>query len=217
MKSTSIAVLLLSLPACAFAVEKPDGILGIDEIWAGYSYNKYDYGYYGYGSDNLDVVGVGLGKNVIDNGKFGVDAGFCYSHAYGDGFMDWYDYEADTLSANATAFFKGTVSPYVSIGVSYSKVEIDYSYAYYEDENDDCWTTFGTVGLEIRIVHGLSGRVFVEEAHACSGETPSNQTIYGASLSYWFTDRIGFSIEESYSNYIHVDAWATSATLRYHF
>jgi len=215
MKTAVFAAIVFAIPAFAFAHENPDGTLGTDYVGVFGTYYYDDYGYYGTGSDDYSGFGLCVNKNVIDSAKYGVDAYFKYYHIT-DSSAD-YDYTQNSFVGSATAFYKGTLSPFVSGIVFCHNADIDYTSAAYEDDSKTSWELSLKVGVEFHIAPGLAASVAVAENHYCSYYTPKNATQYSVGLSYWFTERVGLIVSQTYKNCSHIDEYSTTFTVAYHF
>jgi hypothetical protein len=217
MKTSHAILALLAVPSCIFAAEKPDGVIGTDYVNAFYTYYSDNYGYYNMSDETFNGFGVGVNKNVINGEKYRVDAGMKYYYVHSLDNGDVYDYTQNTIAASGTVFMKGMVSPFVGATVFYHFSDVDYKGTDSFDDSDTSWVVSGKVGVEIHLMPGLSGTVFVAESHDCDGDYPANSTQYGFSVAYWFTGRMGLSVGETYISTCHIDEYATTVSLMYHF
>jgi hypothetical protein len=217
MKNLLTVVALLSIPAAGLlAADKPCGILGVDSVAVYGTYYNDDYSHYHEADYNSKSVGVILNKNVLDAPKYGVDVRAQYYFVTNVSGRELYDVDQNSGKVSGVVFLKGVVSPYFAGSVYFHHHSVDYKDAT-PDLSSDGWALDAEGGLEFHLLPGFSGNVYVSENHSCDDSYPKNITRYGASLMYWFTDKVGVSVGEVYESYDHIDSYATTVSMRYHF
>ena len=221
MKTTQIKSVipflsLLVMPLSGFAAERPDGLLGVDTLSAGYTYYHDDYGYYNAADECAYSLNLLLNKNLWSNADYGLDARARYFYVTNLSGSNVYDMDQHNGELGANFFMKGRIRPYVGASVYYRHAEVKEK-ATGVDTTDSEWQLEGRAGVEFIIAEGFSANVNIAETHSCEAYSPKNVTRYSASLAYWLNDRVGFTLGEAYTPHQHVDSYSTMFTVLYHF
>lgn len=207
---------LLSLPFANVSAEKPDGTLGQNYVSVNYTYYDTDYSYFGEGHSYSRSYAVTMNGKVLDSSSWGLDARARYFYVTNITDSDLYDMDQHCGELGLTAYRKGMLSPYVAVSTSYRHAHVDIKNGGGDESSDD-WQLDGRVGVEIHLLPGLAANFAIGNTHSCSSESPKNYPRYVAGVSYWFDDRVGASIFETYSAFSHVDAYATALGLMFRY
>jgi hypothetical protein len=220
MNSLTKAILpLLSLIAVSPALnaaEKPDGILGVDLLSAGYTYYHDDYGHYRVADQCAYSLNLLLNKNLWSNADFGLDARVRYFYVANLSGSNLYDMEEHNGELGANFFMKGRIRPFVGVSTYYRHDEIEDKETGM-NSTDNSWQLEGRAGAEFVITNGLSANLQISETHTCKSVSPKNITRYGATVAYWVSDRVGLTLGESYTPHEHVDSYSTLFTVMYRY
>jgi hypothetical protein len=212
MKISLFVLSLLASSTCVYAVERPDGTLGTNMIYAGVRYQTIR----AFGT-NYNYAGPALyiNQNLHSGSSYGIDAGFDVSHASNTNKTGQLDYDDYLYELNATIYRKGVVAPYLSASGSFGKFT-----AHYTDGTiyDDTSTTLSvSVGAECHLLSGWSVTPYLSYIVNTENEWGDGTTYVGIKTDYWITSRIGVSAGTSYYTKYDADSCLANIGLTYHY
>jgi hypothetical protein len=199
MNKLAACLALAIAPSLLSAVEKPDGLLGVDYVglsgmYANVSYENVDMDYNG--------VAASFNKNLFrsDSGV-GFDLGTTLIYSRNLNMREIADTNSTQGTLDLTLFQDGLAAPFATLSLGNVNASEDSGGANYDF---DSFVYGGTVGVEVHVFPGISATPYVAYLDSTE-DNAGGQTYAGLKATWWITSRIGLNTDANYANVNHSD------------